>query len=201
MSNSDFIPVNTPDLTQGNEKKYLVECIETGWISSEGPFVLKLEQEMAKLTQRKHGVAVCNGTAALELAVRALRIGKGDEVILPSLSIISCSQAVYNNGATIVPVDSSLETFNMDVRKIEELITSKTRAIMVVHTYGLPVDMDTVMMLAKKHSLYIIEDAAEMHGQFYKGRPCGSFGDISIFSFYPNKHVTTGEGEIGRAHV
>lgn len=194
MSNSDFIPVNTPDLTQGNEKKYLVECIETGWISSEGPFVLKLEQEMAKLTQRKHGVAVCNGTAALELVVRALRIGKGDEVILPSLSIISCSQAVYNNGATIVPVDSSLETFNMDVRKIEELITSKTRAIMVVHTYGLPVDMDTVMMLAKKHSLYIIEDAAEMHGQFYKGRPCGSFGDISIFSFYPNKHVTTGEG-------
>lgn len=149
---------------------------------------------MSKFVGRKYGVAVSNGSDALELAIRALRIGKGDEVILPTFSIISCSQAIVYNGATPVVVDSDPVTFNMKVDEIEKVITERTKAIMVVHTYGYPVDMDPVLELAKKYNLKIIEDAAEMHGQTYKGKPCGSFGDISTFSFFPNKHVTTGEG-------
>ena len=188
-----FIPVNEP-LLQGNEKKYLAECIDTGWISSEGPFVKKFEELLAARVRRKHGVAVCNGSAALDVAVVALGIGPGDEVILPTFTIISCAAAVMRAGAKPVLVDSDTLTWNMDVNKIEEKVTSKTRAIMVVHIYGLPVDMDPVLALAEKYGLMVIEDAAEAHGLDYKGRPCGSFGDISTFSFYPNKHITTGEG-------
>ncbi len=189
----NFIPVNEP-LLDGNEKKYLCECIDTGWISSEGPFVKEFEEKMAIRVGRKHGIAVCNGTAALEIAVQALRISTGDEVIMPTFTIISCAEAVIRVGAVPVLVDSDPFTWNMNVDEIEAKITSKTKAIMVVHIYGLPVDMDKVLKLAEKYKLRIIEDAAEMHGQTYKGRPCGSFGDISTFSFYPNKHVTTGEG-------
>ncbi len=188
-----FIPVNEP-LLDGNEKKYLCECIDTGWISSEGPFVKQFEEKMGQTVNRKHGIAVTNGTAALELAVQALNIKKGDEVILPTFTIISCAEAVTRTGAKPVLVDCDNRTFNMCAEDIEKKITPATKAILVVHIYGLPVDMDPVLELAKKHGLYVIEDAAEMHGQTYKGRPCGSFGDISIFSFYPNKHVTTGEG-------
>ncbi|WP_026650990.1 DegT/DnrJ/EryC1/StrS family aminotransferase [Butyrivibrio proteoclasticus] len=188
-----FIPVNEP-LLNGNEKKYLCECIDTGWISSEGPFVREFEEKMAARVSRKHGIAVTNGTAALEIAVRALKLKEGDEVIMPTFTIISCAYAVTQVGAIPVLVDSDDKTFNMKVEDIEAKITPKTKAIMVVHIYGLPVDMDPVLEIARKHNLRIIEDAAEMHGQTYKGRPCGSFGDISIFSFYPNKHVTTGEG-------
>ncbi len=188
-----FIPVNEP-LLQGNEAKYLQECIETGWISSEGPFVRKFESLFAARQKRKHGVAVCNGSAGLEAAVVALRIGPGDEVILPTFTIISCAAAVVRAGAKCVLVDSDPLTWNMDVNKIEEKITAKTKAIMVVHIYGLPVDMEPVLALAEKYGLMIIEDAAEAHGLDYKGHPCGCFGDISVFSFYPNKHVTTGEG-------
>ncbi len=190
-----FIPVNEP-LLNGNEKKYLAECIDTGWISSEGPFVTKLETLFAEKVSRKHGIAVCNGSAALDIAVKALSIGDGDEVILPTFTIISCAAAIVRSGAIPVVVDSDPVTWNMDVTQIEAKITSRTKAIMVVHIYGLPVDMDPVLALAKKYNLRIIEDAAEMHGQHYKANPCGSFGDISIFSFYPNKHVTTGEGGI-----
>jgi perosamine synthetase len=189
----NFIPVNQP-LLDGNEKMYLAECIDTGWISSEGPFVQRLEEGMAQKTGRRYGIAVCNGSAALDLAVAALNLGPGDEVILPSFTIISCAAAIVRAGATPVVVDSDPLTWNMDVEQVRAKVTSRTRAIMVVHIYGLPVDMDPIIDLAARQGLHIIEDAAEMHGQTYKGKPCGSFGDISTFSFYPNKHVTTGEG-------
>jgi perosamine synthetase len=193
LNMSDFIPVNTP-LLDGNEKKYLIECIDSGWISSEGPFVKAFEEKFASRMGRRHGVAVINGTAAIDAAIEALDIGPGDEVILPAFTIISCISQLVRNGAKPVLVDSDPLTWNMDVGQIEAKITSRTKAILVVHIYGLPVDMDPLLKVAKRHGLRIIEDAAEMHGQTYKGRPCGSFGDISTFSFYPNKHITTGEG-------
>jgi perosamine synthetase len=178
----------------GNEKKYLQECIDTGWISSEGPFVEKLEFRMAKICNRKHAFAVCNGSAALELAVQAIGIGKADEVIMPTFTIISCALAVVRAGATPVYVDADPLTWNMKVENIEPLITERTKAIMAVHIYGITVDMDPLLEIAEKYKLKVIEDAAEVIGQNYKGKPCGSFGDISTLSFYPNKHITTGEG-------
>ena len=190
---SDFIPVNTP-LLDGNEKKYLLECIETGWISSEGPFIKEFEQKFAARMGRKHGIAVCNGTAAIDAAVEALGIGPGDEVIMPTFTIISCIAQIVRNGGKPVLVDSDPITFNMDVKQVETKITPRTKAIMIVHIFGLPVDVDPLLDIAKRHGLKVLEDAAEMHGQTYKGKPCGSFGDISTFSFYPNKHITTGEG-------
>jgi perosamine synthetase len=187
------IPVNTP-LLNGNELKYVTECIETGWISSEGPFIQQFEEKFANYIGRKHGIAVSNGSAALDIAIKALDIGLGDEVIMPAFTIISPAQSVVTAGAIPVLVDSDPITWNMDVTQVEAKISPKTKAILVVHIYGLPVDMDPIIQLAKKHQLKIIEDAAEMHGQSYHGKMCGSFGDISIFSFYPNKHITTGEG-------
>lgn len=189
----DFIPVNEP-LLNGNEKAYLGQCIDTGWVSSDGPFVREFEEKFAARCGRKHGIAVSNGTAALDAAVEALGIGPGDEVILPTFTIISCITQIVRSGAKPVLVDADPSTWNMDVSQIESRITPKTKAIMVVHTYGLPVDMAPVMTLARRHNLRIIEDAAEAHGQTYRGKRCGSFGDLSIFSFYPNKLVTTGEG-------
>lgn len=188
-----MIPVNEP-LLDGNEKKYLCECIDTGWISSEGPFVKKFEKNMATYVGRNYAIAVTNGTAALEMAVIALGLGDGDEVIMPTFTIISCGQALIKARVKPVLIDCELDTFNMKIDDIEAKITPNTKAIMVVHIYGLPVDMDRVLLLAQKYNLKIIEDAAEMHGQTYNGKMCGSFGDISIFSFYPNKHITTGEG-------
>ena len=188
-----MIPVNEP-LLDGNDKKYLNECIDSGWISSEGPFVREFEERFAARVGRRHGIAVCNGTAALEAAVVALGIVAGDEVIMPTFTIISCAGAVVRAGGLPVLVDSEPITWNMDVNQIEERITSRTKAIMVVHIYGLPVDMDPVLDLAEKYGLKVIEDAAEAHGLLYRNRPCGSFGELSTFSFYPNKHVTTGEG-------
>lgn len=178
----------------GNEEKYLLECIRTGWISSEGPFIQQFETVFAKYIGRKEGIAVANGSGALDIAVQALKIGAGDEVIMPAFTIISPAQSIVRAGATPVLIDSDPVTWNMDVTQIEKKITPKTKAIMVVHIYGLPVDMDPVLALCKKYGLYLIEDAAEMHGQTYNGKKCGSFGDISTFSFYPNKHITTGEG-------
>jgi perosamine synthetase len=189
----DFIPVNEP-LLDGNEKKYLLECIDSGWISSEGPFVKQFEERFAGRLGRHYGIAVANGSGALDIAVQALQLGPGDEVILPAFTIISCAASVVRAGATPVLVDVDAVTWNMDAAQIAERITPRTKAIMVVHIYGLPVDMDPIINLARTHGLKIIEDAAEMHGQTYKGKPCGSFGDISTFSFYPNKHITTGEG-------
>lgn len=187
------IPVNTP-LLKGNELKYVSECITSGWISSEGPYVAEFEEKFSAYNNRAYGIAVSNGSAALDIAIKALNIGKDDEVILPTFTIISPAQSIINSGASPVLVDSDPATWNMDVNQIEAKITSKTKAILVVHIYGLPADMDPIIALAKKHKLFIIEDAAEMHGQTYKGQKCGSFGDLSIFSFYPNKLITTGEG-------
>jgi perosamine synthetase len=188
-----FIPVNEPALG-GNEKKYLLECLDTGWISSEGPFVDRFETEFAQRVGRQHGVAVANGSAALDVAVAALGLGSGDEVILPTFTIISCAAAIARAGAKPVVVDADPITWNMDVGQLEACITPQTKAIMVVHIYGLPVDMEPLLAIAQRYHLAIIEDAAEMHGQTYRGKPCGSFGDISTFSFYANKHITTGEG-------
>jgi perosamine synthetase len=190
---NDFIPVNAP-LLDGNENKYLLECVNSGWISSEGPFVKQFEADFAARVRRKHAIAVTNGTAAIDAAVEALGIGRGDEVILPTFTIISCILQIVRAGAKPVLVDSDPITWNMDVTQIEGKITSRTKAIMVVHIYGLPVDMNPVLDIAKRHGLKVIEDAAEAIGQTYRGTPCGSFGDVSTFSFYPNKHVTTGEG-------
>lgn len=192
-----MIPVNQP-LLCGNEAKYLAECVDTGWVSSEGPFVRRLEEGMAAVCGQEFGIAVANGSVALDVAVAALRIGPGDEVIMPTFTIISCAAAVIRAGATPVVVDSDPLTWNLDASKIEEKITSRTKAIMVVHIYGLPVDMDRMMDIAQRHGLKIIEDSAEQIGQVYDGRagprPVGSFGSLATFSFYPNKHVTTGEG-------
>ncbi len=189
----DPIPVNEP-LLNGNEKKYVFECLETGWISSEGAFVKQFETQFAARVGRKYGISVSNGSVALDTAVAALEIGHGDEVILPTFTIISCAAAIVRAGAVPIVVDCNSETWNMDVGKIQAKITSRTKAIMVVHIYGLPVDMNPVLALAERYGLHIIEDAAEVHGQTYKARACGSFGSISTFSFYPNKHITTGEG-------
>ncbi len=191
--NKQFIPVNTPFFS-GNEEKYLLECIRTGWISSEGPFIKQFEEKFASYIGRKEGIAVANGSGALDIAIQALRIGSGDEVIMPTFTIISPAQSVVRAGAIPVLVDSDPVTWNMDVFQIESKITSKTKAILVVHIYGLPVDMDPIIELCNRYNLKLIEDAAEMHGQTYNGKKCGSFGDISTFSFYPNKHITTGEG-------
>lgn len=171
-----------------------MECIRTGWISSEGPFVERFETQFAARVGRRYGIAVSNGSVALDVAVVALGIGPGDEVIMPTFTIISCAAAVVRAGAVPVLVDCDPVTWNMEVDQVSAHIGPRTRAIMPVHIYGLPVDMDPLMDLARTHGLAVIEDAAEMHGQTYRGRPCGSFGDISTFSFYPNKHVTTGEG-------
>lgn len=159
----DFIPVNEP-LLDGNEKKYLAECIDTGWISSEGPFVKRFEEEFAARMGRKHGIAVTNGTAAIDAAIDALGIGLGDEVIMPTFTIISCVLQIVRSGATPVLVDSDPQTWNMDVSQIEAKITPRTKAIMVVHIYGLPVDMDPVLDLCQRFGLKLIEDAAEMIG-------------------------------------
>ena len=187
------IPVNTPLLGE-REKELLIECINTGWISSEGPFVTEFEEKFASYIGREYGIACANGSGALDIAVAALKIETGDEVIMPTFTIISPALSVVRAGAKPVLVDSDLITWNMDVNQIESKITKKTKAILVVHIYGLPIDMNPVLELCKKYNLYLVEDAAEMHGQTYRNKKCGSFGDISTFSFYPNKHITTGEG-------
>jgi perosamine synthetase len=187
------IPVNTP-LLSGREKEYLNECIETGWISSEGPFISRFESSFAEYIGRKYGIAVSNGTAALDIAIAALDIGPGDEVIMPTFTIISPALQIARSGAKPVLIDSDPFTWNMDISQLESKVTVRTKAIIVVHIYGLPVDMDPVLDICKKFNIKLIEDAAEVHGQTYKGRKCGTFGDISTFSFYPNKHITTGEG-------
>ena len=195
-----MIPINEFSLA-GNEAKYLKECVETGWISSEGPFVRRFESEFASFVGRKYGIAVCNGTAALETALFALGVDEGDEVIMPSFTIISCAIACLRLGAKPVLVDIDPETCTMDVDRIEERITPKTKAIMPVHIYGHPVDMDKLLDLAQTHNLKVLADFAESQGaQYYSKRSggkwlqCGSMGDIGATSFYANKIITTGEG-------
>ena len=188
-----MIPVNEP-LLNGREKEYLCKCIDTGWISSDGPFVREFEKKFASYIGVQHGVAVCNGTSGLEVALYAAGICEGSEVIMPTFTIISCAIAALRLGAKPVLVDINAETWGMDVSQVVAKITPRTKAIMPVHIYGHPVDMDPILEIAKKHNLRVIEDAAEVHGAEYKGRKCGSLGDIAVFSFYANKIVTTGEG-------
>lgn len=193
MISNIMIPVNQP-LFISDEERYLAECIKTGWVSSEGPFVKKFEENFSFYVGKKYGIAVSSGTAALEVAVGAIGLKPGDEIIMPTFTIMSCASAVLAYGGMPVFVDSESETWNMDISKIEEKITEKTKAIMPVHIYGHSCDMDPILKIAKKYNLLIIEDAAEVHGGEYKGKKCGSFGDISCFSFYANKIITTGEG-------
>lgn len=188
-----MIPINMP-LLNGKEKEFLQKCIETGWISSDGPFVSEFERKFADFIGTDHGIAVCNGTAALETALFAAGVDKGDEVIMPAFTIISCALAAIRLGAVPVLVDAEPDTWNMDVNQIESRVTKKTKVIMAVHIYGHPVDMDPLLAIAKKHNLVVVEDAAEVHGAEYKGRKCGSIGNISAWSFYANKIITTGEG-------
>lgn len=195
-----MIPINEFYLT-GNEARYLKECAESGWISSEGPFVRRFEEEFAFFAGKKYGIAVCNGTAALETALFALGIENEDEIIMPSFTIISCAIACLRLGAKPVLVDIEPQTCTMDVDRIEERITHKTKAIMPVHIYGHSVDMDRVLDLAEKYNLKILSDVAESQGAKYYSKkkgdrwlPCASLGDIAATSFYANKIITTGEG-------
>ncbi|OGS06479.1 MAG: hypothetical protein A2270_07280 [Elusimicrobia bacterium RIFOXYA12_FULL_51_18] len=188
-----MIPVNEPLVTE-KELAYVTDAVKSGWISSEGVYIDRFEAAVAKYVGRKYAVAVNNGTSALILAVRALNLLPGSEVIIPSFTIISCALACINNDLVPVFVDAEPLTWNLDVSKIEAKITSKTKAIMPVHIYGHPAEMFEIERIAKKHNLIIIEDFAEAIGSEYKGRKCGSFGDISCVSFYANKVITTGEG-------
>ncbi len=197
-----MIPVNEPLVGQ-REWEYVSECLRTGWISSAGRFIEAFEQQWAAYCGMKYGIAVSNGTIALQTAVACLGLEPGDEVIMPTFTIISCALAVVYNGGIPVLADSDPRTWCLDVARVEAKITPRTRALMPVHIYGHPVDMDPINALAEKHGLAVIEDAAEVHGaQYLSGRDgpqptwrrCGSLGDLSVFSFYANKLITTGEG-------
>lgn len=188
-----FIPVAAP-IFIGNEKKYVQDCLETTWISSSGKYVDQFESAFAEFCGVKYALSCCNGTVALHLALMALGVGPGDEVIVPTLTFIATANAVTYCGAKPIFVDSESETWNLNPAQIENLITARTKGIIVVHLYGHPVDMDPILAIAKKFGLFIIEDAAEAHGAEYKGRKVGSMGDIGTFSFFGNKIITTGEG-------
>lgn len=197
-----MIPVNEP-LLKERELEYVTECIKTGWISSAGHFIEEFENKWAEYCGMRYGVAVSNGTTALQVAVRCLDLQPGDEVIMPTFTIISCAMAIIDSGGMPVLVDSEPRTWCMDVNQVESKITSRTKAIMPVHIYGHPVEMDPIIALVKKYGLMIVEDAAEVHGaEYLSGRTsnnptwkrCGGIGDISTFSFYANKLITTGEG-------
>jgi perosamine synthetase len=189
----DFIPVSTPSLSS-EDARAVAQAIEEGWISSEGPQVREFEEKFSAAIGVKHGVAVANGTAALDIAYEALGIGPGDEVILPSFTIVSCLGQILRSGATPVFVDSLPDTWNLNPEDVKNAITDRTKAIVVVHIYGLPADVDQISQLAKDQGIALIEDSAEAHGQHLDGSPLGSFGTLSTFSFYSNKLITTGEG-------
>jgi perosamine synthetase len=187
------LPVAAPSLGE-RELLYVAECVLTGWVSSGGPFVTRFEQMFAEFCGTRHAIATSNGTAALHLALLALGVGPGDEVIVPSFTFVATANAVTYTGARPVFVDSDPETWTLDPALAKEAVTAKTRAIVPVHVYGHPADMDPILELAAREGLAVLEDAAEAHGARYKGRPVGGMGDIGIFSFYGNKIVTTGEG-------
>lgn len=201
----------------GNELKYVSDCIKTNWISSKGDYLKRFESVWAAYCGQRYGVGVCNGTVALELAVSVCNFPKGSEIILPSFTIISCAQAIVKSECVPVLVDCDPETYCMDVSQVEGKITERTVAIMPVHIFGHPCDMDPIMDIAERHNLIVIEDAAEAHGGEYLSlrppadmrrniresskngktaywRKCGSFGRLACFSFYANKNITTGEG-------
>ena len=188
-----FIPVCEP-LLAGNELKYVTDAVSTGWISSAGKYVTEFERQFAAYCDCKYGVAVCNGTVALHLALVSLGIGEGDEVIVPTFTMIASAFAVCYTGAKPIFVDADPNTWNIDVTKIEEKITPRTKAIMPVHIFGQMCDMDAIQALADKYNLLIVEDAAEAHGATWRGRKAGSCSHVGCFSFFANKNITTGEG-------
>ncbi len=187
------VPVSSPSLS-GEEERLLKQCLEEGWISSRGPWIERFEAAVAARAGRRFGIAVSNGSAALEVALAALGIGAGVEVVLPAHTIISCALAVLRVGATPVLADSEPSSWCIDPADAERRITARTRAIMVPHLYGLPADMEAFEALATRHGIVIVEDASQMIGATCRGQPCGSFGAVSSFSFFANKNVTTGEG-------
>jgi len=187
------IPVAAPRL-EGNELRYVTDCIKRNWISSKGEYVRKFEEAFARCVGAKYAVSCTSGTTALHLALATLGLGPGDEVIIPTFTMIATANAVTYTGAKPVLVDSELRTWNIDARQIEDKITPRTKALMPVHTYGHPADMEIILELARQHGLYVIEDAAEAQGAEYKERKIGSIGDLACFSFYGNKIITTGEG-------
>ena len=192
MEKNKFIPVNTP-LLNIEEKKNVNECLKSNQLTS-GKFIKKFEKSFSKLHKKKYAISVSNGTAALEIAVKSLNLKKGSEVIIPNFSIISTALSVIKNDLIPIFVDCEIDTWNTSPDEILKKVTKKTKAIIITHIYGLPVDMKKILIFAKKKNIKIIEDAAEVIGLKYNNRFCGSFGDVSIFSFYANKHITTGEG-------
>ncbi|MCA9398330.1 MAG: DegT/DnrJ/EryC1/StrS family aminotransferase [Candidatus Omnitrophica bacterium] len=188
-----MIPVCVPYLGK-KEERYLNDCIKTNWISSAGEYISKFEESFSQYCGQKYGIATTNGTTALHLALAALKIGPGDEVIMPAFSIASTAFAAVYCGAKPIFVDVEPDTWNINPALIEARITKKTKAIIPVHMYGHPCDMDAIMKIARKYKLYVVEDAAEAHGAEYKGKKAGGFGHISCFSFYANKIITCGEG-------
>lgn len=188
-----MIPLCIPEI-KGNEWQYIKDCLDTNWVSSAGSYVDKFEQDFATYVKAEKAVVTVNGTAALELALRSVGIGNGDEVIVSSLTFISPVNTIKYVGAEPVFVDVCRDTYVMDAEKIEKLITSKTKAILPIHIYGHSVDMDKVMELANKYNLYVIEDATESLGSLYKGKATGTIGHIGCFSFNGNKLITTGAG-------
>lgn len=193
---SHIIPVCEPDL-QGKEKEYLLDAFSSSWISGNGSYGERFERLFSqKVSNTKFAISVNSGTSALHVALTACAVRAGDEVIVPTFTMIATANAVRYCGATPVFIDADLESWNIDVTKIEQRITKKTRAIIVVHTYGSPVDMDVVLQLAKKYNLWVIEDAAEAHGAEYKGKRVGSIGDVAAFSLYANKIISAGEGGV-----
>lgn len=193
MSERRRIPVAAP-VIGGNEKAYVVDCLESTWISSTGEYVQRFETGFAEFCGVEHAISCSNGTTALHLALLALGVGPGDEVIVPTLTFVATANAVTYCGARPVFVDAEPETWNIDPRLIEAKVTRRTRGIIAVHLFGHPADMDAILAIARRHGLFVVEDAAQAHGAEYRGRRVGSLGDVATFSFFGNKIITTGEG-------
>jgi perosamine synthetase len=187
------IPVAEPSIGE-EELKFVSEAVRSGWVSSKGKFIEEFEEKFANYIGAKYAIATSNGTCALHLALTALGVDLKDEVIIPTLTFASVANVVIYNGSKPVPIDSHPQYWCINSEKIENKINKRTKAIMPVHLYGHPCDMETIMKIAEDHNLYIIEDCAEAHGAKHKGKRVGSFGDIACFSFYGNKIITTGEG-------
>lgn len=188
-----MIPIYQPYLT-GREQEYVNMCLESSWISSKGEFISRFESQFATHIGLQHATSVCNGSAALHLAMQALGLKIGDEVIVPTLTYVASVNSIVQTGGTPVFVDCLESTWQMDAEDIRRKITPRTKAVMAVHLYGLPCNLNQLVALAKEYNLYLIEDCAEAFGSQYNGQHVGTFGDVATFSFYGNKTITTGEG-------
>ena len=193
LLSSSLFPVSSPYITK-KDINSVNQTLKSGWISSDGPEIKKFEKNFSRFVGRKYSVAVSSGTAALEIAIKALNIKENDEVLIPNFTIISNALAVIRQRAKPVLIDCNLRDWNIKIEDIEKNISKKTKAIIITHIYSFPNEMDKILKICKKYNLLVIEDAAEVLGASYKNRMCGSFGDISTFSFYANKQITTGEG-------